>query len=61
MLTAKQLKKQWKARIEFGGYTGSFKDFLRDEAKRADDRERFRNDGETYADAAFLLLERKAA
>lgn len=59
MLNSKQLKKSWEARKQYGGYTGSFKQFLRDEAARADTRERVRNEGETYADAAFLLLERK--
>ena len=58
-ITADMLKKQWKARKEFGGFAGSFRDFLREESTHADSDPKWRDRGETYADAAFLLLERK--
>lgn len=53
------LKKHWKTRKEFGGYTGSFRDMLKEEAKRADPNPEYRALGSTYADAAWLLLQRK--
>lgn len=58
-LSSAQMKKAWKNRMEFGGFTGSYKDFLKSEAERANENEQRRKDGATYADAAALLLERK--
>lgn len=59
MITADQLKKQWKVRKEFGGFTGSFRDFLKEESARADENAEYRALGSTYADAAWLMLQRK--
>jgi hypothetical protein len=59
MLSAKQLKNAWKNRVKYGGFAGSFKDFLRDESMRSDESKSTRDEGETYPDAAYLLLQRK--
>lgn len=58
-ITSEQLKAHWKTRKMFGHYTGSFRDMLREEAARADVNPEYRALGSTYADAAWLLLERK--
>jgi hypothetical protein len=58
-ITSKQLKKHWETRKQHGGYAGSFRDMLKEEAERADTNAEYRALGSTYADAAWLLLQRK--
>jgi hypothetical protein len=58
-ITSAQLKTHWKMRKEFGGFTGSFRDMLKEEAACADPNPEYRALGSTYADAAWLLLQRK--
>jgi hypothetical protein len=59
MLKSKQLKKHWRMAKKFSGSTDSFRMFLRREAQHADVDVKYRDRGETYPDAAHLLLLRK--
>lgn len=58
-INAATLKKQWKVLKQHGGFSGSFREFLQDEAARADSNPEYRALGSTYADAAWLLLQQK--
>jgi hypothetical protein len=58
-ITSNELKRYWRQCVTSGGFQGSYRSFLRAEARRASDQEGERREGRTYADAAWLLLERK--
>lgn len=59
IITSKELKRYWHQMVRGGHFVGSYMAFLREEAKRASPHPEIRKDGSTYADAAFLLLDRK--
>lgn len=55
-ITSKELKRDWRAYCASGGFSGSYREYLRTMAARASDRASERGAGLTYPDAAWLLL-----